>query len=289
MKPAAFEYVRPASVGEALAALAAHGGMARVLAGGQSLVPMLGMRLMRPTALVDINGLGEELERIDVRGAETTIGSLVRYTTLERSPLIAERLPLLQSAVAYIGDRQVRNRGTIGGALAQSDPTGEMPLVCLTAGAEVLARGPGGERTIPIDEFFLGSYASALDSEELLTGLRFGVVPSRWAFFERGRKHNDFALLSIAVLASPGPDDRWQDVRIGLGGMSDTPVLARAAAALLEGAAWDEATVAAAAHAALGDCDPPDDVRASAEYRMHLLPIHLRRVLAGLAEGSSDG
>lgn len=289
MKPAAFEYLRPASVREAVAALEAHGGMARVLAGGQSLVPMLGMRLMRPTALVDINGLEEDLGRIDVRGAETTIGALVRYSALERSPVIAERLPLLRSAVRHIGDRQVRNRGTIGGALVQADPTGEMPLVCLALGAEVLVRGPAGERTIPIEDFFLGSYASALDPDELLTGLRFEVVPERWAFFERGRKHNDFALLSIAVVASLAQDGRWREVRIGLGGMSDTPVLARAAASHLEGVRWDPERIVAAAELALEDCDPPDDVRASAEYRSHLLPVHLRRLLTELAEGGGDG
>lgn len=289
MKPAVFEYVRPASVVEAVTALDSHGGMARVLAGGQSLVPMLGMRLMRPAALVDINGLGEELGQIDARGAETTIGALVRYSTLERSPVIAERLPLLRRAVGYIGDRQVRNRGTIGGAVAQSDPTGEMPLVCLTLGAEVLARGPRGSRVLPIEDFFLGSYANALEPEELLTGLRFGVVPERCAFFERGRKHNDFALLSIAVVATLAGDGRWSGVRIGLGGISDTPVLARAAAARLEGAAWDEGTIAEAARLALEDADPSDDVRASAEYRAHLLSIHLGRVLSDLAGGQSDG
>jgi carbon-monoxide dehydrogenase medium subunit len=289
VKPAVFEYVRPASVVEAVTALDSHGGMARVLAGGQSLVPMLGMRLMRPAALVDINGLGEELGQIDARGAETTIGALVRYSTLERSPVIAERLPLLRRAVGYIGDRQVRNRGTIGGAVAQSDPTGEMPLVCLTLGAEVLARGPRGSRVLPIEDFFLGSYANALEPEELLTGLRFGVVPERCAFFERGRKHNDFALLSIAVVATLAGDGRWSGVRIGLGGISDTPVLARAAAARLEGAAWDEGTIAEAARLALEDADPSDDVRASAEYRAHLLSIHLGRVLSDLAGGQSDG
>lgn len=283
MKPSAFDYVRPASVREAVAALDAHGGMARVLAGGQSLVPMLGMRLMRPSAVVDINGLGDELGQIEARGSETTIGALVRYTTVERSPLISERLPLLQSAVRYIGDRQVRNRGTLGGAVAQSDPTGEMPLVCLTLGATVLARGVGGERLVPIEDFFVGSYANALEPEELLTGLRFGVVPERCAFFERGRKHNDFALISVAVAGTPDPNGRWRGVRIGLGGMSDTPVLARAAAERLEGVSWDFETIAEAAGLALEDADPPDDVRASAEYRSHLLPIHLRRVLTELA------
>ncbi|MBS1879088.1 MAG: xanthine dehydrogenase family protein subunit M [Actinobacteria bacterium] len=289
MKPAPFEYVRPSSVAEAVATLEAHGGMARVLAGGQSLVPMLGMRLMRPSAVVDINGLDAELGQIEARGAETTIGALVRYSEAEASPVIAERLPLLRTAIRYIGDRQVRNRGTLCGAVAQSDPTGEVALVALTLGATVVAQGPGGVRELAADGFFVGSYANALAPEEMITGLRFGVVPARGAFFERGRKHNDFALLSLAVAATPEPDGSWRDVRVGMGGINDTPVLARAAAARLEGQRWDEAALAEAAQLALEDADPPEDVRASAEYRAHLLPIHLRRLLLSLVEEPRHG
>jgi len=289
VKPAPFAYLRPETVAEAVAALDAHGGMARVLAGGQSLVPMLGMRLMRPSAVVDINGLAEELGRIEARGSETTVGALVRYSEAESSPVISERLPLLRTAIRYVGDRQVRNRGTLGGAVAQSDPTGEVALVSLTLGATVVAEGPGGERELPIDGFFLGSYANALEPQEILTGLRFGVVPARCAFFERGRKHNDFAVLSLAVAATPEEDGSWRDVRVGMGGMNDTPVLARAAAARLEGERWDPVALAEAAQLALEDADPPDDVRASAEYRAHLLPIHLRRLLLELAREPSHG
>jgi carbon-monoxide dehydrogenase medium subunit len=283
VKPAPLQYVRPSSVAEAVTALEEHGGMARVLAGGQSLVPMLGMRLMRPSALVDINELDAELGQIDARGAETAIGALVRYSAIESSPVIAERLPLLQAVVRHIGDRQVRNRGTIGGAVAQSDPTGEMPLVCLTLGARVVARSVRGERTIAIEDFFDGSYANVLEPEELLVALRYPTAPTHCRFFERGRKHNDFALLSIAVAGSRDADGRWSGVRIGLGGVNDTPVLAEASAARLEGQRWDDGAIAEAAELALSAADPPDDVRASAEYRNHLLPVHLRRVLHDLA------
>jgi aerobic carbon-monoxide dehydrogenase medium subunit len=289
VKPAPFEYARPNSVAEAVATLESHGGMARVLAGGQSLVPMLGMRLMRPSAVVDINGLAAELGQIEARGSETTIGALVRYSEAETSPVISERLPLLRTAIRYVGDRQVRNRGTLGGAVAQSDPTGEVALVSLTLGATVVAQGPNGVRELAADGFFVGSYANALDPEEMITALRFGVVPARCAFFERGRKHNDFALLSLAVAATPEPDGSWHDVRIGMGGMNDTPVLARAAAARLEGRRWEEADLVEAAELALQDADPPEDVRASAEYRAHLLPIHLRRLLVELGKEPGDG
>ena len=285
MKPARFDYIRPATVAQAVSALEQHAGMARVLAGGQSLVPMLGMRLMRPSALIDINGLGDELGRIECSGSETTVGALVRYATLERSPVISERLPLLQHVVRYIGDRQVRNRGTLGGAIAQSDPTGEMALVCLALGATVLARGSGGERTIPIEGFFEGSYANVLEPEELLVALRFPLAPARCRFFERGRKHNDFALMSVVAVGSEDADGRWHDVRIALGGVNDRPLLAPAAAARLEGARWDAAAIEEAAQLALEVADPPDDVRASADYRRHLVPVHVRRVLTDLAAG----
>jgi carbon-monoxide dehydrogenase medium subunit len=285
VKAASFAYVRPSSVDAAVGVLAEHGGTARVLAGGQSLVPMLHMRLMRPSAVVDINGLGDVLGRVEARGSETDIGALVRYKDLERSPLIDERLPLLPLVVRFIGDPQVRNRGTIGGALAQSDPTGEIPLACLALGARVVVRSAAGERTIPIEEFFDGSYANVMELDELLVGVRFPLAPARFRFFERARKHNDFAVLSMVAMASQGDDGRWSSVRIALGGVNDRPVLATAAMALLEGRAWDAALIEEAAQVALEVVDPPDDVRATAEYRRHLVPIHLRRVLTDLAGG----
>ena len=284
MKAAPFAYVRPASVADAVRELSAHEGTARVLAGGQSLVPMLGMRLMRPAVVLDINELGAELGGIEASGSETVIGALVRYKDLETSPVVAERLPLLPLAVRFIGDRQVRNRGTIGGALAQADPTGEMPLACLALGAKVVARSASGERTIPIEEFFDGSYASVLEPEELLVAVRLPLAPARFRFFERGRKHNDFAVLSMVALGTPDADGRWHSVRIALGGVNDRPVLATAAAQRLEGQAWDDAAIDEAARLALDVVDPPDDVRASAEYRSHLVPIHLRRLLRELRD-----
>jgi carbon-monoxide dehydrogenase medium subunit len=284
VKAASFDYVKPATVDEALQALDEHLGMARVLAGGQSLVPMLGMRLMRPSALVDINGLTEELGRIEARGAETVVGALVRYAAIESSPVVSERLPLLQHVVRYIGDRQVRNRGTIGGALAQADPTGEMALACLVLDATIVACTIEGEREIPAAEFFAGSYASVLEAEELLVGIRFPLAPDHFQFFERGRKHNDFAVLSVVAAGSRGEDGAWTGVRLGLGGVNDRPMLATAAAAALEGRPWDAELIDAAASLAMEVVDAPDDVRASAAYREHLVPIHVRRVLRELAE-----
>jgi aerobic carbon-monoxide dehydrogenase medium subunit len=289
VKPAPFEYVKTVSVADTVSVLAEHAGAARVLAGGQSLVPMLGMRLVRPAVVVDVNGLSGELSGIELRGRELVIGALTRYAEVERSPVVSEHLPLLQNVVSHIGDRQVRNRGTIGGAVAQSDPTGEVPLAALTLGARVTAASARGTRTIPIEEFFVGSYANALEPDELLTEVAFPLSPIHCRFFERGRKHNDFALLSVAAVASADDTGAWHGVRIGLGGVHDTPVLAERAAAALEGRRWDDALLTEAAALAGEGLDPPDDVRASAEYRRHLVPVHVRRTLADLAGAVSHG
>jgi carbon-monoxide dehydrogenase medium subunit len=285
MKAAPFSYVRPATVADAVSELARHDGMARVLAGGQSLVPMLHMRLMRPAAVVDINDLADALGKIEAQGSETVIGALVRYKELEHSPLIGERQPLLSFVVNFIGDRQVRNRGTVGGALAQSDPTGEIALACLALNARVVARSVRGERTLAIEEFFEGSYANALEPDELLIAVRLPIAPNRFRFAEVVRKHNDFPVMSVIATASRDGGGRWHSVRIALGGVNDRPVLAAAAAARLEGEAWTGAAIEDAAQLALEVADPADDVRASAEYRRHLVPVHVRRVLNDLANG----
>jgi aerobic carbon-monoxide dehydrogenase medium subunit len=283
VKPAPFAYHRPGSVAEAVAHLAGYDGQARVLAGGQSLVPMLNMRLWRPAALVDINEL-DELDEITVDGDRTVVGALVRYATLERSALVAERLPLVARIVTHIGDRQVRNRGTIGGALVQGDPTGEMPLACLVLGATVSAAGPRGTRRIPLEDLYAGSYATVLEPDELVTAVEFPAHPQHIAFAELCRKHNDFAVLSVAATGNRDADGRWTDVRIALGGVADTPVLAAAAAAALAGTRLTDTDLDAAARSALEVVDPPTDVRASAEYRRHLVPVYVRRVLTELRQ-----
>jgi carbon-monoxide dehydrogenase medium subunit len=285
VKPAAFAYHRPASVAEAVAHLAGYEGQARVLAGGQSLVPMLNMRLWRPSALIDINEL-DDLDEITVDGDRTVLGALVRYATLERSELVAERLPLLSRVVRHIGDRQVRNRGTVGGALVQGDPTGEMPLACLVLEAVVTATGPRGTRRIELADFYTGSYATVLELDELVTSVEFPAHPQHVAFAELCRKHNDFAVLSVVATGNRDADGRWGDVRIALGGVADSPVLAAAAGDGLAGTQLSDADLDAAALAALEVVDPPTDVRASAEYRRHLVPVYVRRVLTELREAS---
>ena len=281
MKSADFAYHRPSDIAEAVRCLQDYGGGARVLAGGQSLVPMMNMRLWRPDAVIDINGL-TDLAKLTADADGTRIGALVRYSTLEFSPLVAGRLPLIKAMAAFVGDRQVRNRGTIGGALVQGDPTGEMPLGCLVLGATVTALGPSGARTIAVAELYEGAYATTLASDEVLTEIRFPPHPPHFAFRECCRRHNDFCVLSVAATGRVADDGRWRGLRIGLGGVNDTPILAEAGMALLEGSRLDDADIAAAGEAALGAIDPPDDIRGSAEYRAHLVPLYVARVLSDL-------
>jgi len=281
MKPAPFGYHRAGSVAEAVSILESYEGSARPIAGGQSLMPMLNMRLLRPDALVDLNGLRE---LVDIRQARetTTLGALVRYSTIEHSPLIAERLGLLATMVRSIGDRQVRNRGTIGGSLAHGDPTGEGPLGCLVLGATVGVTGPPGVREIPVAQLYQGSYATVLEPDEVLTEVVFPRGPGYAAFAEQCRRHNDFAVVSVAAVGDRQPDGTWTGVRVGLGGVADQPVLAAAAGAAASGSRLSDESINEAAQAALEAADPASDVRASAEYRRHLVPVYVRRVLTAL-------
>ena len=287
MKPSRFAYHRPTSVAEALSTLHAHDGAARVLAGGQSLAPMLNMRLWRPEALVDINDI-DDLDGIDVHGERTVLGTLVRYSTVERSALLAERLPLLVEMVSHIGDRQVRNRGTVGGALVHADPTGEVLLACLVLEACVVVNSLAGERRIPVTELYEGAYSTVLAADEMVTAVEFARSPTHHAFGEICRKHHDFAVVSVAVCGDLAADGTWHDVRVGLGGVADTALRLSEAEALLIGTRLGDEDIAAAAALALDVIDPPDDIRASADYRRHLTPIQIQRVLRDLRSRAAE-
>lgn len=266
MKPAPFSYLRPDTVEGAIALLAEHDGDTRVLAGGQSLVPMLHMRLLRPAAIVDLNRV-PGLDQIVTAGDGVSIGALTRHSALERSPLVAERLPLLRTAIGYVGDRQIRNRGTVGGSLAQADPVGEIPLVCLALDATVVIRSERGIRELSVDDFIVGQYTTALEPGELLVEVRFPRPPERQTFFELGRRHNDFAVLALALAL------RGDELRIALAGVDERAVLVTVPASTPDG---DTVALCLAA------IDPADDVRASAEYRRHLVEVHVARSLREL-------
>jgi aerobic carbon-monoxide dehydrogenase medium subunit len=283
MKPAPLEYLTASTAEEALAALARFDGNARLLAGGQSLVPLLSMRLLRPTAVIDINGI-PGLDHIHAGDGVVRVGALARYSALEVSTVIRDRVPLLANAIPFVGDRQIRNRGTLGGALCHADPAGEMPLCAVTLGARLHIVGRGGRRALDADEFVQGPYETALAPTEMLEAVEFpDGAGTEAVVVEHARRHGDFAVVSVAVTGLPASDGSWRWIRIGLGAVADRPRYARRASEGLAGTRLQPADVETAAAQCLEDAEPPTDVRASAEYRRHLVPILVERALGELA------
>lgn len=282
MKSAPIKYHRATSIEEAVQLLGEYEpGEARVLAGGQNLVAMLNMRLWRLTALIDVNAI-PGLSVIEPRGGATVFGALTRHAMVEHSELVAQRLPLLSTMIRHVADRQVRNRGTLGGSLVHGDPSAEMPLGCLVLNARLLVQGPNGSREIAMEDFYDGPYAAAIESDEMLTHVEIPPAPRHHAFLEVVRRHGDFCVLSVAVVGDRKDDDTWENVRIGLGGLSETPVLAQALMDIAEGTALSDEVIARAAAAVGSVIDPASDFRASAEYRAHLAPIFVERALKAL-------
>ncbi|HEY4445732.1 MAG TPA: FAD binding domain-containing protein [Steroidobacteraceae bacterium] len=286
MKAADFLYHRATSIGDAVRYLDDYGGSARVLAGGQSLMPMLNMRLWRPAALIDINAV-PDIANVQARGEETVLGAMVRHVTIETSPIVAARLPLLALMIRSVGDRQIRNRGTLGGSLVQGDPSAEMPLACLVLDAGPTVVGRRGSREIRMDAFYEGSYAAALTPDELLTQIAFPKHPPHFAFREVCRRHNDFATVAVAATGYRDADGCWRRIRLGLGGVHDVPMLASRAMALLDGSRLTDADIAAAASEAPRSVAPLSDMRATETYRRHLLAVYVRRVLTDLRSSAA--
>jgi aerobic carbon-monoxide dehydrogenase medium subunit len=275
VKPPPFTYVAPESLDEAVSALAEHGEDAKVLAGGQSLIPLLSLRLARPTALIDLNRV-TELSSIEVDGS-TTIGAMTRHRAVERSADVASHVPLLATAIPYIGHAAIRTRGTIGGSLAHADPAAELPAIALALDATFEARSIRGTRTIEASDFFAGYFTTALEVDEILTRVAFpNAVPRTGVSVqEMARRHGDFAM--VAVVASVTADG---DARIALINMADRPVRAHEAeAAMKEGA-----PIADVAALAVRDLDPSADLHASAAYRRSVAAVLVRRALTEATE-----
>lgn len=277
MKPAPFAYRAVETVEEAVGALAELGDDARVLAGGQSLVPMLNLRLARPSALVDV-GLVEALAGIRANG-DLRIGATTRQADALRSAIVAQRAPLLSEALRWVGHPATRSRGTVGGSVAHADPAAELPTVLLVLDGEVVVRSAGGERTVQAAAFFAGPFETALAEGELLTELRFPESPpgARHGFYEVARRRGDFALAGAAVAVAPG------FARVSLFAVAPCAYRAgEAERALEQGAGAEEAASLAAASA-----DPPDDPHATAAYRREAARVATLRALlaAGVARG----
>ena len=286
MKPAPFAYHRPATLDEALTLLAEHGGEAKPLAGGQSLIPAMNFRLARPAVLVDLNRVAE-LGYVRAGRDGLQIGAMTRQRAVERSDAVRSAAPLLAEAMPFIAHPQIRNRGTVGGSLAHADPAAELPAVMLALEARFRARGPQGERWIPAGEFFTGILETALGPDELLLEVAVPKSPARtgYAFAELARRRGDYALVGVAARVTLDRRGRCQAARITLFSVGDGPVLAAAAAAMLDGQEPSpEAMRAAADAAAQRDIDPPSDIHASAAYRRRLAAVLTRRALQRAVE-----
>jgi CO/xanthine dehydrogenase FAD-binding subunit len=285
MKPPPFEYHDPRTLDEALALLAEHGYEAKVLAGGQSLVPLLNFRLARPERIVDLNGI-PELGYLRFENGSLRIGAMTRHSTLERSAEVAERVPLLTEAVKLVGHVQIRNRGTVGGSVAHADPAAELPVAFAALGARFHARSKDGQRSFSTEEFFRTHLTTALEPEELLTEIEVPVPPpgSGFAFVEFARRHGDFALGGAAVQVGVGGDGRVERAAIALLGAAPTPLRRPEAEASLSGRALDEETAAEAARQAVADIKPSGDIHGSGDYRRGLAEVMVRRALLGAAE-----
>jgi carbon-monoxide dehydrogenase medium subunit len=282
MKPPAFDYAAPTTVDEAVALLQQHAGEAKILAGGQSLMPLLNMRFARPTALIDLRRVAG-LDDIREQDGSLVIGAMASKRKVARSKLVKSRQPLLHAATLWIAHPQIRNRGTVGGSMAQADPAAEYPAVAVALGAELRAVGPGGERGVPAEDFFVSYLTTALDENEVLTSVRLPAFPERngWSIQEVARRHGDFAMVGAAITLGLDGSGRCCDPRIALFGVGPTPLRARDAEQVVAGEAPGEAVFAAAARKASEAIDEPlSAVHASSEYRRHLAQVLARRGLA---------
>ena len=288
MYPSSFEYFRAGSLAHALELMAQYGDDARPLAGGQSLIPLMKLRLASPAVLVDLNPL-DELAYVRQENGWLAMGALARHAEVEDSGLVRDHLPLAFDAVRLVGDAQVRNLGTVAGSLAEADPGGDWGPALLALGAEVTCHSTRGQRVVDATDLFRDFYSTDLAPDELLTEVRLRVPPagSGGAYLKLERRAGDFAVVGVAVQVTV--EDRiCKDIGIGLAGAGATPIKPAAAEAALRGGKLDEASIAEAARCIDQAIDPPTDTRASAEYRREMVGVFFRRALAKALERTSS-
>ena len=282
MKPAPFDYFAPTTVEQALAHLAEHGDEAKVLAGGQSLVPMMNFRLVQPSVLVDLNSIPDLAYIQPDEDGGLRLGALTRHHQVEVDSLVAARMPLLHEAMPKIGYPQIRRRGTLGGSLCHADPSAELVAASVALNARFRLRSPRGERWVPAQDFFLGLFTTVLQPDELLVEVSLPPLPARTgaSFLEVARRRHDFALVGVAALVSLDEKGGCRQVRMVFLSAGDRPMEAHRAAEVLTGhAPTPEAIRAAAEIAASDDIDPSSDIHATAEFRRHLAKVLARRAL----------
>lgn len=280
MKPAPFEYVAAESVEEALAALQQNNPDGKILAGGQSLLPLLNLRLTKPKLLVDLNGISG-LDGIRETPEGLAIGAMTRQSKLEHSLLVRQRCPLLAEAIRYIGHVAIRHRGTIGGSLAHADPAAELPALALALDAKFAIAGRGADRVISAEEFFLDFLTTALAPDEILRQIVFPIIrpSSGYALEEIARRHGDFAIAGVVVIVDLDDAGKIAEARVALFGLAPTPVRARQAERALVGRELDDRAMLDAAVLLEEVLEPPGDIRASSAYRKHAAAVLLSRAL----------
>ncbi len=288
MKPAPFTYAAPTSVDEVIALLDTHGEAAKLLAGGQSLTPMMNLRLATPAYIIDLNRL-EGLDYMEERDGFLTIGAMTRQRRLERSEMVRQHYPLLAEAAPAIGHPATRNRGTVGGSIAHADPAAELPALLLTHGGSVVVHSANGERDVPAEDFFVTYFTTVLEPGELLTEVRLRRWPAGtgWCFLEESRRYGDYAVVGVAALMRLDAEGRCAEVAVTLFGVGDAPYPVTQATALLVGQTPSEERVAAVGQAAAESVEPEDDVHASVAFRRHLSAVLTRRALRTAAERAS--
>ena len=282
------EYEAPTTVAEAVDLLAEHQDEASVLAGGQSLIPLMALRLARPAVLIDINGLSE-LSRVSVTDGKVAIGAMTREYAAEDSATVGDTVPLLAAALPLIGHEAIRSRGTIGGSLAHADPAAELPAVALALDAEFVVRSRAGERVIPAADWFEGYLATSRRPDEILAEVRFPAAGpgTGVAFLEVARRHGDFAVVGLAVSLTLA-DGAISDARLAFAGVSDVPVQAAEAEDFLAGERPSAELFAEAARRATAGLDPPADLNGSSEYRKQVAATLVRRGLQAAADNAYE-
>jgi carbon-monoxide dehydrogenase medium subunit len=291
MKPASFEYFAPTALDETLELLHQHGDDAKVLAGGQSLMPLMNLRLARPKVIVDINRLSG-LDRIaSTREGGLTIGALARQRTVEKSALIREQNPLLASAMPLIGHFEIRNRGTVGGSLAHADPAAELPALAVLLGCEFSLARKDGVRTVAAADFFLGYMATAIEPGELLTEIRFPSWRSgaAWAIDEIARRKGDFAMVGVTLSAELDGGANIRDVTIIMFGVGGQPQRIESAESMLKGRRVDAKVLRELGRMVAEELEPDSDIHASTEYRKEVGGVLARRALESALARSENG
>lgn len=280
MYPKKFDYFLPASLNEAIKLLHEKED-SKVLAGGQSLLALMKLRLAAPAALVDITQVKDELVYIKKEKTHLAVGALTLHDQLEHNKVVGSLFPILVDAASKIGDQQIRNRGTVGGSCCHADPAADLPTALLALDPKFVVRGTKGQRSIPSSDFFVDTFSTAVKKDEILTEIRIPYLPKRSgsAYIKHSRREGDFAIVGVGAALTVGPKKICKDIRISLGAVAPTPIRAKSAEKHLKGKKLNEETIAAGAEEANAEADPPSDMHGSREYRLEMIKVFTRRAV----------